>query len=79
MCIKEKLIRIWIKDTGPGVSDQDLNRLVDPFFTTKRDDGGTGLGLSISEKIVNEHNGTLEFFSIPGKGLAVCVQLPINQ
>jgi signal transduction histidine kinase len=56
-----------------------LNRLIDPFFTTKRDEGGTGLGLSISEKIVNEHKGTLEFSSVHGKGLTVSVQLPINQ
>ncbi len=68
-----------IKDSGPGVSEKDLNRLIDPFFTTKRDEGGTGLGLSISEKIVNEHNGVMKFSSAPGKGLTVSVQLPVNQ
>ncbi len=78
MNIKDDFIRIQVKDSGPGVSDKDLYRLVDPFFTTRRDEGGTGLGLSISEKIVNEHNGLLDFLSVPGKGLTVNVQLPIK-
>jgi signal transduction histidine kinase len=70
---------IEVIDSGPGVKEQDLKKLKDPFFTTKRDHGGTGLGLSISEKIVYDHKGIMEFSSEFGKGLTVKIQLPLNQ
>ena len=60
-------IAIEVADTGPGVPPEDLKKLKEPFFTTKRDDGGTGLGLSISEKIVYDHKGMLEFTSEPDR------------
>jgi len=71
-------VGIEVRDTGPGVSGEDLKKMKDPFFTTRRDDGGTGLGLSISEKIVNDHQGILEFESEPGKGLTARILLPCN-
>jgi signal transduction histidine kinase len=70
-------IAIEVADTGPGVPPEDLKKLKEPFFTTKRDDGGTGLGLSISEKIVYDHKGMLEFTSEPGKGLTAKILLPL--
>ncbi len=70
-------IMIEVMDTGPGVSPDHLNKLKEPFFTTKRDDGGTGLGLSISEKIVYDHMGIMEFESRLGQGLTVRILLPI--
>jgi signal transduction histidine kinase len=73
-----KVLVIEVKDTGPGVSPDDLKKLKEPFFTTKRDDGGTGLGLSISEKIIYDHKGMLEFSSQPGKGLTAMIILPIT-
>jgi len=73
-----QFVMIQVKDTGPGVSPEDLKKMKEPFFTTKRDDGGTGLGLSISEKIVNDHKGVFEFFSEPGKGLTVKIMLPFT-
>ena len=72
-------VRIIISDTGPGIALENLQKIKDPFFTTKRDDGGTGLGLSICEKIVNDHKGTLEFESAPGKGLTATLTLPVTQ
>jgi signal transduction histidine kinase len=69
-------IVVEVTDTGPGVPPEDLKKLKEPFFTTKRDDGGTGLGLSISEKIVYDHKGMLEFTSEPGKGLTAKILLP---
>ncbi len=72
-------IGIEVVDTGPGVGGDDLKILIDPFFTTRRDDGGTGLGLSISEKIVNEHKGILEFESEEGKGLTARILLPCTK
>ncbi|MCP3872737.1 MAG: GHKL domain-containing protein [Desulfobacteraceae bacterium] len=69
-------IIIEVIDTGPGVPSEDIKKLKDPFFTTKRDDGGTGLGLSISEKIVYDHMGMMEFVSQLGQGLTVRILLP---
>lgn len=72
---KDSLI-IEVTDTGPGVTEEDLKKMKDPFFTTRRDEGGTGLGLSISEKIISDHGGQLEFFSPPGRGLTARIFLP---
>jgi len=72
-------ITIEVSDTGPGLSQKDLKKITEPFFTTKRDDGGTGLGLSISEKIVNSHKGILEFKSAPDQGLTAIISLPYSQ
>ncbi len=73
---ERSFIGIEVTDTGPGVGSDELKILIDPFFTTRRDDGGTGLGLSISEKIVNDHKGILEFESEVGKGLTARILLP---
>ena len=55
---------------------QILDRIADPFFTTKRDIGGTGLGLSISYRIVESHGGDLSFSSDPGRGTIATLTLP---
>ncbi len=73
----DRFVVIKVTDTGPGVSPQDLKKLKDPFFTTKRDQGGTGLGLSISEKIIYDHKGIMEFTSEIGQGLSVKILLPL--
>lgn len=69
-------ITFRLRDEGSGISPEDLARLTDPFFTTKRDMGGTGLGLSVSAGIIKEHGGTLEFDSTPGSGTVVTLTLP---
>lgn len=68
-----------IQDQGKGIEEEDLPKLNDPFFTTKRDQGGMGLGLSVSSGIVREHGGTLEYESILGVGTRVVLSLPVNQ
>ena len=65
-----------LRDEGSGIAPENLARLTDPFFTTKRDTGGTGLGLSVSAGIVKEHGGMLEFDSIPDRGTDVTLTLP---
>ncbi|MDF1614614.1 hybrid sensor histidine kinase/response regulator [Desulfurivibrio dismutans] len=55
-------------DQGGGIPARDLEKIQDPFFTTKRDCGGTGLGLSVSAGIMEEHGGRLHFTSLPGQG-----------
>lgn len=65
-----------LRDEGSGILPENLSRLTDPFFTTKRTEGGTGLGLSVSAGIVKEHGGTLEFDSPAGCGTTVTLTLP---
>ena len=67
---------IEVCDEGAGIEDQDLDRLSNPFFTTRRTAGGTGLGLWVSFHIVHQHGGTLQFFSRKGEGTRAVVTLP---
>lgn len=67
---------VEVRDEGQGIDPEVLHHITEPFFTTKRQDGGTGLGLSVSARIVKEHHGKLEFFSLPGKGTTVRLTLP---
>ncbi len=69
-------VLLHVCDQGMGIPPENLPRLTDPFFTTKRDTGGTGLGLAISDGIIREHGGTIRFESIPGEGTTVIVALP---
>ena len=66
-----------MRDEGCGIAPEHLDRLTDPFFTTKRESGGTGLGLSVSTGIVKEHGGQLLFSSPPGQGTTVTLLVPI--
>ncbi|UFS69026.1 transporter substrate-binding domain-containing protein [Geomonas sp. RF6] len=69
-------VTLTLRDEGNGVAPENLSRLTDPFFTTKREWGGTGLGLSVSAGIVKEHGGTLSFKSTPGSGTTVAMIIP---
>ncbi len=76
---KEKSIRIIVEDNGRGIKEKDLKRIMDPFFTTKRESGGTGLGLSISYNIVKNHGGELSLLSELKKGTTATVTLPVKR
>jgi len=67
-------VGLEVTDTGKGIAREDVEKIFDPFYTTKEE--GTGLGLSISYQIVNEHNGILEAKSEPGKGTSFFLSLP---
>jgi len=69
---------ISVHDEGGGISSENLSKVKDPFFTTRRESGGTGLGLAISSKIVRDHHGNLVITSEYGKGTAATVTLPVN-
>lgn len=73
----EGSVRIRVDDEGEGIPEENLGRILDPFFTTKRDVGGTGLGLPISNRIISDHNGTMYFTSKAGKGTSVTIELPV--
>ncbi|MDG3087738.1 transporter substrate-binding domain-containing protein [Vibrio hannami] len=75
---KKSQVEMIVTDTGCGIEKENLTRLSDPFFTTKRKEGGTGLGLSISSTIIEEHGGHLHFESQPSKGTIVRVHIPVK-
>ncbi len=68
-------ITVEVADTGPGIPQEMLRRLFEPFFTYGKKHG-TGLGLSIVKKIVEDHHGTIEVSSTPGKGSTFRIVLP---
>lgn len=71
-------VRIEFSDTGVGIATEHLDKVMDPFFTTKEEGHGTGLGLAICRRVVQEHHGALEIRSTIGKGTTVVVALPIK-
>jgi len=75
---KEGMIAITITDTGKGIPSENLQRIFNPFYTTKGGGKGTGLGLSIAASIVKYLGGTIKVNSIQGTGSSFTVLLPIN-
>jgi signal transduction histidine kinase len=69
---------IEVSDSGEGITPETLQRVWEPFYTTKPEGKGTGLGLAICRRIVQEHGGTIELISdgVPGKGTTVRLSLP---
>jgi PAS domain S-box-containing protein len=71
-------VLVTIEDNGSGITRDAMDRLFDPFFTTRRSDGGTGLGLSVSHGLIEEHKGTIGVLSRPGVGSRFTVFLPVD-
>jgi PAS domain S-box-containing protein len=74
---KERTVTLRFADTGTGMTDDQLDRAFDPFYTTK--ETGTGLGLAISHSIVEEHGGRMSLTSELGRGTCVSVVLPLSE
>ena len=68
-----------VMDTGHGIAAEDLDRIFDPFYSTKQVDEGTGLGLSVTHGIVKDHGGTITVHSKPETGTTFHILLPILQ
>jgi two-component system sensor histidine kinase HydH len=74
--INAGMLVIDVQDSGIGIPQEDLDQILDPYFTTKPD--GTGLGLALAYKIIDEHKGSIRFSSSVGQGTTVSVSLPIQ-
>jgi len=66
---------IEVTDTGCGIEAKDIERVTDPFYTTRVD--GSGLGLSVVHSVVEEHGGSLDIDSTPGRGTRVTMAFPL--
>ncbi|MBD0266050.1 MAG: HAMP domain-containing protein, partial [Tolypothrix sp. Co-bin9] len=73
-----ELIKLTIKDNGPGIKKEVISKVFDPFFTTKPPGKGIGLGLTTSYQILQEHQGRIDIISQPGEGTEVVIELPIK-
>ena len=71
-------VELEVRDNGPGISESVMDRVFDPFFTTRGPDEGTGLGLAIAFDIAREHGGTLEVSSQLGQGASFVLRLPAH-
>lgn len=67
--------RVRVRDNGVGIAPEKIDRIFNPFFTTKTK--GTGLGMAISKKIVEAHEGAIDVLSEPGRGTEFVVTLPL--
>ena len=75
-------LRLQVTDEGCGIPAENLGRIFDPYFTTKKfgdSARGFGLGLTICQKIVQLHEGYLSVSSEPGRGTTINVDLPLTQ
>jgi CheY-like chemotaxis protein len=71
-----KYVKLVVEDTGPGIPDQIVDRIFEPYFTTKSAGEGTGLGLSVIYEIVRSHNGAITVDSQPGHGARFNIFFP---
>ncbi|ASW08921.1 HAMP domain-containing sensor histidine kinase [Rhizobium sp. 11515TR] len=70
-------IRIQIRDNGRGIADGNRDRIFEPFFSTRRDDGGTGMGLGIVRTMLASHGGSIELLESSGDGTTFQIILPV--
>jgi signal transduction histidine kinase len=74
---KDFYVDIVAEDAGDGINPEQMNKIFDPYFTTKQGKSGTGLGLYITKKVVEDHNGSIKVDSTPGAGTVFTIRLPL--
>lgn len=76
---RDDYIEIRFIDNGPGIDEEKVRHIFDPFYTTKDPGKGTGLGLSVSYMIIESHEGTIRAESKKGKGTSIIINLPVHE
>jgi PAS domain S-box-containing protein len=71
-------LRVTVEDHGMGIPEDRIDRIFDPFFTSKTRDQGTGLGLSVSHGIIKEHDGRIDVVSVQGEYTRFLIDLPLQ-
>ena len=74
-----RYLELSVRDTGHGIPQENLGRIFDPYFTTKKTGEGTGLGLAVVHGIVKDHGGDLSVYSEVGKGTIFIIYLPLME
>jgi PAS domain S-box-containing protein len=74
----QRWVWVSVEDTGPGIAPNKLDKIFQPFFSSKLKTGGTGLGLAITYNIVRRHGGDIRVISHPGEGCRFVVELPVQ-
>jgi signal transduction histidine kinase len=75
---KDFYVDLRVEDNGAGIPAAQLNKVFDPYFTTKQATSGTGLGLYIAKKVIEDHNGSIKVESTPGVGTIFTIRLPLS-
>lgn len=76
---KGKYVRFSVTDTGEGISEENIRKIFDPYFSTKKKESGSGLGLYVTYGIVKAHNGHIDVTSKPGEGTTFNVYIPVYE
>ncbi len=77
-CIrKDFYVDVRVEDTGSGITQAQMAKIFDPYFTTKQSKSGTGLGLYITKKVVEDHSGSIKVDSTPQVGTSFTIRLPL--
>ncbi|MBU4311355.1 MAG: response regulator, partial [Candidatus Omnitrophica bacterium] len=74
---KQREVKIGFRDTGCGIPEKEINKIFDPFFTSKSD--GSGLGLSIAQRIIEDHKGSIDVESEVKNGTTFTIVLPVKR
>ena len=74
----DRRLEVRFIDNGPGIPEEELPHILDPFYTTKDPGKGTGLGLSVCYRIVEGMDGTIRVESALGKGTTIVIDLPLS-
>ena len=75
---KDFYVDLLVEDDGVGITPAQINRIFDPYFTTKQAKSGTGLGLYIAKKVIEDHNGSIKVESTPKVGTVFTIRLPLQ-
>lgn len=73
------VVEVEIEDSGKGISSEQMNKIFEPFYSTKKDQGGTGLGLSVARNIIREHGGEIQVESQRDHGSVFRIILPVKK